>query len=213
MRANALIFAVGQKGAGKSSLIRRWASQHPRTLWLDAVWEELEGAPAGSIAYDLDELQALLRDRARHSHWRLIFAGARADYPAAVQLLQPVHPRAPGYAQAVGGVTVVCGEADVLAPNNGRMEESVRDLIHRGRHHRVSLFAAARRPAEVARDLSSQADLLVFFQVAEPRDVQWVRARIGDAAAEAVAALAGHDYLLYHSDTREFEVHAGRESS
>lgn len=169
-------------------------------MWLDALWEEIDAARAGEIARDVDELEDALLRRASARRWSIVFAGEPESYPAAVQLLEPSDPSVAGYAQAVGGVTVVCGEADTLAPNNGALDPAVRSLLHRGRHYALSLFAAARRPAEVARDVSSQADLLVFFQTHEPRDLQWIRAVAGDEVADRTAGLAPFGHILYRPD-------------
>ena len=192
-----IVFVVGRKGAGKSTLLRTWAAQHPRTVWLDPMLEEVQRIGSQHACYDLAGLRLQLRAKASRRRWALVFAGEPRDYPAAVALLQPAHPTVTGYAQAIGGVTLVCGEADLLLPNNGLVPPAVRGLIHRGRHNRLSLLAAARRPTEVARDLSAMADLVAVFATHEPRDVAWLRALGGEQLVQQVAQLARFQYALY----------------
>jgi len=194
---NRLVVLMGTKGMGKSTLIRAWADRHPRVLWLDPMLEEVAAAGAGNIAVDLDELYDLLDARAGLDRWRIVYVGEPETYGEAVAMLQPATPRDQGYARALGGVTVACGEADLLAPNSGALHPAVRALIHRGRHYGINLLAAVRRPAEVARDLTSQADLVVLFRLSEPRDLAFVRAFVGKSIAAEVSGLARFAYVTY----------------
>lgn len=192
-----IVLVVGRKGAGKSTLLRAWASRHPRSLWLDPMLEELQRVGKRNACFDLPGLRIQLRAKAPRRRWAIVYGGDPSTYPQVVRLLQPAHPSVLGFAQAVGGVSVVCGEADLLAPNNGTLHPAVRALIHRGRHNRISLLAAVRRPAEVARDLSSQADLLAVFATHEPRDVAWLRAVASEHFAQQVARLAKYEHATY----------------
>ena len=56
-------------------------------------------------------------------------------------------------------------------------EQSV--LIARGRHADVALLVCVRRPVEVERGLTANADAVVAFQLTEPLDLDWMKKTTG----------------------------------
>jgi len=63
-----------------------------------------------------------------------------------------------------------------------------------GRHHAISVLCVARRPSELGRIATAQADVIVTFRQHEPRDLEWIRAVGGAECAERVAALGDHEW-------------------
>ena len=64
------------------------------------------------------------------------------------------------------------------------------ELLRIGRHARVDLIFAARRPAEVARDLTAQADEIIAYKTIEPNDLKWFQDVCGKTFAEALPNLS-----------------------
>ena len=55
----------------------------------------------------------------------------------------------------------------------------IETLIRYGRHSNLDQLYVARRPAEIHRDLTSNADFVATFRQWEPRDVQYLRSLVG----------------------------------
>jgi hypothetical protein len=115
-------------------------------------------------------------------------------------------------AQYVGPVeplTVLIEEAD-LRCSPQYMVPALDKLIRYGRHWGVSIVALARRPAEISRHLTAQADTIVSFQTVEPRDLDFFRARCSDAFAELLPRLEPYAWVS-HGDP--LGIDNGREVS
>lgn len=66
--------------------------------------------------------------------------------------------------------TIVIDEADLFCtPYN--INDDLNRIIKYGRHWSQNIVYAARRPAEVNRNLTAQSDCLVSFKQTEPRDI------------------------------------------
>ena len=195
---------LGRRGSGKSSLLMRWADEFPRVLVLDDLHEY---APTGEdeaddYAYTLEDAIEQLRTGAQAEPPWIIYAGIDAEqYPALIAYLMPAQAGAKGYAQAVGGVCVVCGEADQLAPNHAGIDSRVKAMLHRGRHYGLSLLAATRRPTEMHRDVTGLADIVATFAMHEPRDVRWLEQSGGQSFAVVAQQLSAFEYATYATDT------------
>lgn len=210
---------VGRRGSGKSVLLRRAQRTRPRVVVLDAMHGETFDtiAPVGGGAWESctvtneeDYLDAL-RWLASESRWRLI---VRPDDPAQAWWvfagLMPANGTVAGYARAVGGVAVWCDEFDLVAPNNAGIHPAVRASAQRGRHYQLHLLAATRRPAEVHRDVSSQADVLATFRQHEPNDVKFLKDVSPDLAGIA-RGLGRWQYCTYEADTAALRCYDGRD--
>jgi hypothetical protein len=82
---------------------------------------------------------------------------------------------------ARGDVRLVVEELDVVtSPYNCPIEFA--RIIKYGRHYGVQLMGASRRPAEVTRMFTSQANRFIAFAQHEPADLQYFRSIFGKAA-------------------------------
>jgi len=67
-------------------------------------------------------------------------------------------------------------------------------LINQGRHVRVSLAVTSRRPAQIPRELTSQAHRIYIFKMTEPGDLSYLEEYVGRTGCDAVKSLK-----LYHA--------------
>lgn len=95
-------------------------------------------------------------------------------------------------AQELKDLTLVIDEVDkICSPDY--LSEQLRLIINYGRHDRINLFTSARRPADVARALTSNADEVITFRVEEPNDLDYLKKRGFDV--EKIKSLKKFDYL------------------
>jgi len=197
---------VGRRGSGKSELLRRATWSRPRVVVLDV----LHGEPAEdgidregfATVEDEEEYLDALREFAGFKSWRIVVRPDNAETaPWAATALMPRDSGVTGYARAVHGVTFICDEVDLWAPNNNGIHPDVRAAVQRGRHYEINILAATRRPAECHRDISSQADVLVTFRQHEPRDVAWLAGAGGQDLADVARELDKYEYATFEADT------------
>lgn len=127
------------------------------------------GEYPGKIFYHLGELLRYARGRAR------FFAvyrprDARAEFPWLARI-----------AYEVGSLCLVAEEIS-WAISPAKMPPEIEILIRYGRHRDVELLGISRRPAEVNRDLTANANELYIFRTHEPRDLKYFRDVIGSVA-------------------------------
>ncbi len=83
-------------------------------------------------------------------------------------------------------------------------EASVDWFFQYGRHNRQSIIAVARRPSELSRMATSQADIIVSFQQQEPRDVEYITKLAGSEIAEKIRNLGPHEWDYVINEHEEF---------
>jgi hypothetical protein len=95
-----------------------------------------------------------------------------------------------------GGFTILVDECDRYGKS-----KPFQDLIHYSAWCDVNIVANTRRYVDTTRLLTSQADVLAFFQTQEPVDREYLRKIIGAENAETVAGLGRYQYLEYPAGT------------
>lgn len=86
-----------------------------------------------------------------------------------------------GLAKELKDLDLVVDEVDKIC-SPSYVSRNFYDIINYGRHDRINLYTSARRAAEVARTLTSNADEIVVFKTQEPADLDSLRARGFDPA-------------------------------
>ena len=159
-----IICIFGKRGSGKSTLAKKFLHGKPRVIVFDAL-----GEYDGERFDNLGELLARIRNRARFS---VVYRprDARAEFPWLARI-----------AYEVGSLCLVAEEIS-WAISPAKMPVEIETLIRYGRHRDVELIGISRRPAEVNRDLTSNANEIYIFRTHEPRDVDYFRKVIGSAA-------------------------------
>jgi len=190
---NEIIFISGQRGSGKSYFAKKLAASLPRCL----IWDSLGEYQADTRIYELEELgDFLTKDQQNPRLFTVAFDSYEPDvtFPWFCRL-----------ALARGSVYVVMEELDLLATPQYCPPDFAR-LIKYGRHFGIQLVGISRRPAEVSRLFTSQASRFVIFSQREPRDLQYFRSLIGNAA-DQLPNLTGYHHLdVDFSGTPDFMV-------
>lgn len=196
---NFIAFACGMRRSGKSHLLGQLAERFPRRLVLDFIGEHAGGIANARTAFSLAETIAYLRTgRSSGPRWTVVAVIDPSDVPELLAVIAPVGGQTErGFARAVGGMVIECGEIDVIAPNNAQMSVEVRNIFQRGRHHSLSVLVAVQRPASVNRIVTSQADIICAFRQHEPRDADYLSDIMGPQAPEIVRTLRPRNYLRY----------------
>jgi hypothetical protein len=181
-------FLCGIRGYGKSTMARALVAPAPRLLAFDPFSEH------DALALDFGDLEDFLDTTPDLGAFRVSLreAGHEEGFCglalATARLLQKEHPP--------GGLTVLLEEADLVA-RPGQEPPVFQDLVARGRHDGIELVCVSRRPAEVSRLITSQAEFFYVFRTQEPRDVTYLRGYIGEAAALAAQHLDKFHYVAW----------------
>lgn len=160
--------ALGAGGSGKTHLVNHWLDKiGGRALIFNPNAEETYSRRSVP-AFTKTELMALVT---AGDHFRVSWAGLEDDD---FEFINEV-------AWCARRVTLVWEEADIwIGPT--RLPTFARRIINQGRHRDIRVIACARRPAQLARDVTANASRICAFRTQEPRDVQYLRDFIGPAA-------------------------------
>lgn len=99
-------------------------------------------------------------------------------------------------AMAGEGFAVFWDEVDRFAVN-GRLPPYARRMVNGGRHRGLAIFAAARRPLRVPRDLTAAATAINAFRFTEPADLDYMAGYVGRSHADQLPGLADHHFLAW----------------
>lgn len=194
-RINYVEFACGVKGSGKSFALARRAARFPRRIILDYA-DEFFGVYGGAHeCLTIGQVLDALEDVAPSGKWTVVASLSDADMVKLAAVLSPLGRPRSGYAYAVGGVLLECGEVERIAPNRGLAPE-IAELVHRGRHSRTSMAWGTRRPRDVNRLVTSQCDVVACFRQQEVDDIEYLAGLVGRVAAERIGTLGEHHHVL-----------------
>jgi hypothetical protein len=76
-------------------------------------------------------------------------------------------------------------------------------LVRYGRHWILHLIAVGRRPAEISRELTSQADRFYIFRMTEPVDLEWIAKILEPADVERIKTLGRYRFMRVPMNDRE----------
>jgi DNA helicase HerA-like ATPase len=182
---------LGMRGYGKTTLARTLIAAAPRVVGHDPrrEYDALPLAWPEFVAYvdrmPVDRFRVTCTDAAT-GHEEELCAWCYA-------LGEDLNPEEgmPG-----GEVMVLLEEADQIAAP-GRESKIFKRLVSQGRHIGLAIVAVSRRPAEVSRFLTANADELYIFRTQEPRELEYLRAFIGTEAAAAVQQLQKFEHVFW----------------
>jgi len=185
---NTILVLFGRKGSGKTTLVKEIASGHPRVFVLDTIGEYEEGfVRADGLEACVDAVMEARGRRQFCYSLRVVEeapTGQRGEL-AILDLIYESHERA---LVVVEEVSQLC--SPVWLPRE------VAQLVRYGRHKRIHQIYVARRPSEVHRDLTSNADLVATFEQREPRDLAYLAQYMGPEGMLA-RTLPLHRVLVY----------------
>lgn len=105
--------------------------------------------------------------------------------------------------QALRNVTLFWEEASKWLNTKNTSLDQVLWFLQYGRHHSISNVLVARRPSELDRMATAQADVIISFRQHEPRDLEYIRAIGGQAAADEVAGLGPFEWAYVMKEHAE----------
>lgn len=70
-------------------------------------------------------------------------------------------------------------------------------LINQGRHVQVSMVCSSRRPAQIPRELTSQAHLFYVFKNTEPGDLDYLKPYLGKEAIDRLPGLGDYEFVRW----------------
>lgn len=152
-------FICGMRGSGKTTRAKRETVSAPRLFVYDPMSEYTHGV----VTYDIRSF---------------------CDYPSDILprfrlIHRPVDDETDGplflrMVLAVGNCTVVLEEADTLC-NPRFTPPEMKELLRRGRHYNITVFAVSRNPSEVSRDVTRQSSRAIIYSLHEPNDLDYFR--------------------------------------
>jgi len=155
----------GRRGSGKSTLARTLVAPCTRLILFNTLGEEAHN----EIGLVFREPQALFDYVQEAPQFRAI-----ADFQD-----DTLFPWTIDLAMAVGSCTLLVDEIDRhCSPVS--VPDELNSCVRYGRHKSVSLLTISRRPADVPRIVSSQAEDIFVFRINEPRDVSYLKQYVGD---------------------------------
>lgn len=189
-RENKITFIVGRKGSGKSCLAASLVSEADKRIILDPMFEH----KGGILVTDFDSLVEYT-DRLRLHRYAVVF---RSMEPIETDLLVALLTEGDPNMPPLPGVTIFIDEIDKLCDARV-ISEGLKRLVNYGRHYRVSLIAASRRPRQVHRDITANADRILIGQSQEPRDLEYLAEFVGETAAEEARTFSDFEFLDWPS--------------
>lgn len=201
---NFIAVVTGRKGQGKSHVLELYARQFPRRIVLDFTGEHRADVPPALVAWSLADAVRILQHVAKHRRWTVVLELHPRYVPRLLRVIMPMGA-ATGYSVAVGGVAIVCGEINEIAPNHQGIADEVAAMFSRGRHHWLSVLAAARTSTEINKIVTSQADVICAFRQHQEADVRRIAELMGPRAVPALHDLGRYEYLRYFVDYGRLE--------
>jgi len=89
----------------------------------------------------------------------------------------------------------ILDEANRYCPNGRPLPNAVSELNDFQRHYRIAFGAVARRPAQLATDLTELAHYIFVFRLRGKNDLAYLDA-LSAGLGDAVAGLTGHQFVL-----------------
>lgn len=156
----------GMKGSGKSFLTKEIVQEYPRVIAIDNIGEYPLEVSQGFEASVKRIVQA-----SRQSTFRIAVRTESVEKD--LEIIKLV-----GTMQSL----LLVVEETSKYVNAVWMPEPIENLIRYGRHRDISQIYLARRPSEIARDLTANADFIATFRAQEPRDIAYLRSFMGERA-------------------------------
>lgn len=100
---------------------------------------------------------------------------------------------------ACRNVTFAVEEISVYC-NSSKMPTPLQHIVARGRHRDISFFCTSQRASMVHPLIRSQSHEIITFRQIEPRDIEWLKAVMGEQA-EQVPNLRGHAFIDWKIDS------------
>lgn len=187
---NKIILVLGKKGRGKTQLIS--------TVFLPKLVKErlIVFDPHGEYnqrellrANSLDQLHDFLIENYNYKPWALVWTPRRmSEIEYFLDICYQMHE-----------CWIILEECNMRGVLNVREPSPIAiDLVNFGRNKEISLICAAKRPAQVNRELTAQADIIISFRQDEPNDIKYLKEFCGPDVETVTAGLQGHEWAIVY---------------
>lgn len=180
---NLITFIAGRKGSGKTTLALRIAQDAERVVALDTTGQ-YGPAHGFDVFVGRETIVKALLDTRDADAFRVSLRGSVDELLDAMRLCYELP-----------NMLVIIEEASFYC-SPYQLPDELAQLIRYGRHRQLDQLYIARRPSEIHRDVTAQADVGVSFAQHEPSDVRYLRAVAGPGA-ERVQALPPYRAMLW----------------
>jgi hypothetical protein len=149
-----ILFVSGPTDSGKSQhMWDRYTCYAPRILTVEVVEETAareDGTREIFRVYGYEDTRDALRAAAEINRWHVIASLDREEIDRLFYLLCPplVSATTMGYAKAVGGMVLGCGELAHVAPIGLGKNSIIKTAYLQHRHHWLTIHGAAQHPAD-----------------------------------------------------------------
>lgn len=189
-----VIFILGKRGSGKSTLGKSVLARYNRVIVFDPMdeyhttFDEEHGYTVFRTMLDFfDFFQTMpntFRVACRFHHIDPDETEREYEYAAKA-------------AKEIGRLLLVLEECEMFITSSNR-KSYINYLISMGRHHKISMLAIGRRPSEIPIRFRANYSTIVAFNTTEQRDLQMLSAYGFDV--DAVRSLGEHKYILLGKD-------------
>lgn len=181
----------GRAGYGKTTFINEVLPVLPRPIFIIDTMNEFN---EGLVFYSAAHLVEFLRENGRNdSRVYTVKTDSETDAALFFSIFPAVRKSA----------TIVIDEVSKFCSPNS-IDDNLKQIINYGRHWNQSLVMAARRSAEVHRDVTAQADVTISFRQTESRDIAKMR-ELYDGADELATLERGEFVAIGDAHRVPFE--------
>jgi len=173
---------LGVRGAGKSTLLRELLKKKSskRVIVIDTLGEHSKGRKVVTSPVEL--VKAV---KAKRFNIAVKFDDADIGFDWACRV-----------AYAAENLVLVVEEVDWYV-KAGYAPVPFGKLVRYGRHKSVEMICIARRPPDMWRNLTANADNLFMLRTTEPRDLKYIEEFIGKESSLQLKTLKDLEYLCY----------------
>lgn len=185
MSQNTVTVVLGKKGSGKSTLVGEIIQDEPRVWVIDSLAEY--GKERGlEVCSEWEECVSAIEDSPSRSKFQISIRLLHEDDN--LDMIDLCYDAA-GDINARGHNSLLVIEETSLYVAPTTLPDEIAQLIRYGRHRQLDLVFVSRRSAELHRDLTANADVLVTFRTTEPRDLQYLSAYFTPEEIEKIKTL------------------------
>jgi len=173
---------LGKRGSGKSTLARELVKDGPRLIIYDSTGHDYA---EGVIITDYDALLDYLI-RQEQKTFRVTYKPLHSerDFEPVCKIIK-----------RLGNVSFLVDECDLYA-TPAFTPENFLWILKIGRHKDIEVVCISRRPAEMSRNITAQAEQFFIFRTTEPRDIAYLKGFVD--GAEKIISLDNYEYLWYN---------------
>lgn len=185
MPHNTVTVVLGKKGSGKSTLVGEIIQDEERVWVIDSLAEY--GKDRGLEVYtDFESCVEAIQESAGRDRFRLSLRVLSEEEN--LDLIGLCYEAA-GDINERGKTSMIVVEETSLYVKPNMMPDEIAKIVRYGRHRELDQVYVSRRPAELSRDLTANADVIVTFRTTEPRDLQYLSSYFSPEEIERIKGL------------------------